>query len=254
MLTCRLVSNERRGGSWWRHARTDDQREWDALGLVPRVGILAGTSRSALFSFLYLLSGKFWQLETMDSSSVHAMNANQSPLRGALLALIVQRSSHGYALASRLQRQLGQSWPIHRTSLYRMLRGMHEDALIVAESADESNPARIVYSPTDLAAPAVVAWMDSPLPLGEGQLQLQARMVVARQEDLPRLLVALNGYERELFAKRAKIEADVPTKRQLRSAMMFLVREAPIQRINGELLWVDLSRQTIRDLMVPRPS
>jgi hypothetical protein len=135
-----------------------------------------------------------------------------------------------------------------------MLRGLHKEGLIVPESADESNPARIVYSSTDLAASAVVAWMDSPLPLGEGQLQLQGRMVVARQEDLPRLLVALNGYERELFSTRAKFEADMPTKRQLRSAMMFLAREAPIQRINGELLWVDLSRQTIRDLMVSQPS
>ncbi len=191
----------------------------------------------------------------MDPASAHATNANQSPLRGALLALIVQGSSHGYALASRLQRQLGPSWLIHRTSLYRMLRGLHKEGLIVPESADENNPARIVYSPTDLAAPAVIAWMDSPLPLAEGgQLQLQGRMVVARQEDLPRLLVALNGYERELFSTRAKFEADMPMKRQLRSAMMFLVREAPIQRINGELLWVDLSRQTIRDLMVSQPS
>lgn len=186
----------------------------------------------------------------MDSSSVHTASANQSPLRGALLALIVQGQSHGYELANRLQRQLGPSWPIHRTSLYRMLKGMCESGLILAESADESNPARIVYSATDLAEPAVVAWMESPLPLGEGQLQLQARMVVARPEDLPRLLVALNGYERKLFAERAKIKADMPARQPLRSAMMFLVREAPIQRINAELLWVDLSRQTIHDLMV----
>jgi DNA-binding PadR family transcriptional regulator len=186
----------------------------------------------------------------MDSSTAHATSANQSPLRGALLALIVRGPSHGYALANRLQRQLGPSWPIHRTSLYRMLKGMHEDGLIVPESADEGNPAKIVYSATDSAAPAVVAWMDSPLPLGEGQLQLQARMVVARSEDLPRLLVALNSYERELFAKRSNIEADMPARQPLRSAMMFLVREAPIQRIGSELLWVDLSRQTIRDLMV----
>jgi DNA-binding PadR family transcriptional regulator len=164
--------------------------------------------------------------------------------------LLVQGPSHGYELANRLQRQLGPSWPIHRTSLYRMLKGMHEDGLIVPESADEGNPAKIVYSATDSAAPAVVAWMDSPLPLGEGQLQLQARMVVARSEDLPRLLVALNSYERELFAKRSNIEAYMPARQPLRSAMMFLVREAPIQRIGSELLWVDLSRQTIRDLMV----
>lgn len=219
------------------------------MSVVPKVGNIGHDEQVGFRRFLYLLSGKFWQLEIMDSSSVHATNANQSPLRGALLALIVQGSSHGYSLANRLQRQLGPSWPIHRTSLYRMLRGMYEDGLIVPESADESNPARVVYSPTDLAGPAVVAWMDSPLPLGGGQLQLQARMVVARLEDLPRLLVALNGYERELFAKRTKIEADMPTKQQLRSAMMFLVREAPIQQINSELLWVDLSRQTIRGLM-----
>lgn len=186
----------------------------------------------------------------MDSSTAHATSANQSPLRGALLALIVQGPSHGYELANRLQRQLGPSWPILRPSLYRILRKMCREGLIVPESADEGNPAKIVYSATDLAASAVVAWMDSPLPLGEGQLQLQARMVVARPEDLPRLLVALNSYERELFAERAKIEVDIPARRPLRSAMMFLVREAPIQRINGELLWVDLSRQTIRDLMV----
>jgi DNA-binding PadR family transcriptional regulator len=129
---------------------------------------------------LYLLSGKFWHLETMDPSAAHVANANQSPLRGALLALLAQGPSHGYALASRLQRQLGSSWPIHRTSLYRMLRKMHEDGLIVPESADEGNPAKIIYGATGLAEPAVVAWMDSPLPLGAGQLQLQARMVVAR--------------------------------------------------------------------------
>jgi hypothetical protein len=126
---------------------------------------------------------------------------------------------------------------------------MHEDGLIVPESADERNPAKIVYGATELAQPAVVAWMESPLTLEKGQLQLQARMVVARSEDLPRLLVALNGYERELFAKRAKFEADMPNTQPLRSAMMFLVREAPLQRIKGELLWVDLSRQTIRSLM-----
>ncbi len=186
----------------------------------------------------------------MDSSTAHVENANQSPLRGALLALLVQGPSHGYELASRLQRQLGPSWPIYRTSLNRMLKGMHKDGLIAVESADESNPAKIVYSATDLAAPAVLAWMDSPLPLEEGQLQLQARMVVARPEDLPRLLVALNRYEQKLFARRTKIEAGRPDRRQLRSAMMFLVREASIQRINGELLWVELSRQTIRSLMV----
>jgi DNA-binding PadR family transcriptional regulator len=177
------------------------------------------------------------------------ISTNQSPLKGAVLGLLVQGPSYGYELANRLERQLGPSWSILRPSLYRMLRGLRREGLIASQSPGETNSARIVYSATGLAEGALVAWMDSPLPLELAQLQLQARMVVARQEDLPRLLVALNRHERALFAKRTEIQAGLPARHSLRAAMMFLVREASIQQINGELLWVDLSRQTIRALL-----
>jgi DNA-binding PadR family transcriptional regulator len=167
-----------------------------------------------------------------------------------LLALLVLGPSHGYELANRLERQLGPSWSILRPSLYRMLRGLRREGLISSDSLDESNPGRIVYEATDLAGPAVVAWMDSPLPLEQAHLQLQARMVVARREDLPRLIVALNHHERLLFAQRAEIQAGLPARQSLRAAMMFLVREASVKRINGDLEWVDLSRQAIRALIV----
>jgi DNA-binding PadR family transcriptional regulator len=130
-----------------------------------------------------------------------------------------------------------------------MLRALQKEGLIASESPDETNSDRIVYSSTELAEPALVAWIESPLPLEQAQLQLQARMVVARLEDLPRLLVALNSHERVLFSKRAEIRAGVPARQSLRAAMMYLVREASIQQINAELLWIDLSRQTIRTLL-----
>jgi DNA-binding PadR family transcriptional regulator len=186
----------------------------------------------------------------MANSSVdRAAFANQSPLKGALLALLVQGPSYGYELANRLERQLGPSWPILRPSLYRMLRALRAEGLIASELSGRMDSARIVYRATDLAEPALVAWMDSSLPLEQAQLQLQARMVVARLEDLPRLLVALNSHERVLFAKRAEIRGGLPARQSLRAAMMYLVREASIRQINSELLWVDLSRQTIRALI-----
>jgi DNA-binding PadR family transcriptional regulator len=185
----------------------------------------------------------------MGNSTDHAASSNQSPLRGALLALLAQGPSYGYELANRLERQLGPSWSIRRTSLYRMLQGMCEEGLIVTESSEEHNPGKIVYRTTQLAGPVLVAWMVSPIAFDEGELQLQARMVVAQREDLPRLLIALDGYERVLFAMRAEIEAGLPARQSLRAAMMFLVREAPIQQINSRLHWVDFSRHTIRDLM-----
>ena len=179
--------------------------------------------------------------------------SNQSPLKGAVLGLLVQGPSYGYELANRLERQLGPGWSIVRPSLYRMLRGLDREGLVSSSQASEdTSSARIMYEATDLAESALVAWMDSPLSFDEAQLQLQARMVVARPEDLPRLLVALNQHERALFSKRDQVLQGRPTQHSLRSSMMFLVREASMQRINGELLWLDLARQTIRTLLAAR--
>jgi DNA-binding PadR family transcriptional regulator len=198
---------------------------------------------------LYLAPGEFEQLEIMAYTGNQAVSKTRSPLKGALLGLLAQGPSHGYELANRLERQLGPSWTINRTSLYRMLRSLQAEGLISAEPSDETNSARIVYRATPSAEPALVAWMDSPPPLGQARAQLQTRMVVARQEDMPRLLVALNGYERALFAKRAEIEAGLPPRHSLRAAMMYLVREASLQQIRGELVWIDASRRMILDLI-----
>ncbi len=188
------------------------------------------------------------------------LSSNQSPLKGAVLGLLVQGPSYGYELANRLERQLGPGWSIVRPSLYRMLRGLDREGLVSSSQAsvsssqdsEDTSSARIMYEATDLAESALVAWMDSPLSFDEAQLQLQARMVVARPEDLPRLLVALNQHERALFSKRDQVQAGTPAQHSLRAAMMFLVREASMQRINGELLWLDLARQTIRTLLASR--
>jgi DNA-binding PadR family transcriptional regulator len=190
----------------------------------------------------------------------HELSSNQSPLKGAVLGLLVQGPSYGYELANRLERQLGPGWSIVRPSLYRMLRGLDREGLVSSSQAsasssqdsEDTSSARIMYEATDLAESALVAWMDSPLSFDEAQLQLQARMVVARPEDLPRLLVALNQHERALFSKRDQVQAGTPAQHSLRAAMMFLVREASMQRINGELLWLDLARQTIRTLLASR--
>jgi DNA-binding PadR family transcriptional regulator len=185
----------------------------------------------------------------MSYAGSQALSRIPSPLKGALLGMLAQGPSHCYELANRLERQLGPSWTINRTSLYRMLRSLHAEGLIEAEPSEETNSVRIVYHVTPLAEPALVAWMDSSPSLEQARAQLQARMVVARQEDLPRLLVALNGYERALFAKRTEIEAGLPPRQSLRAAMMYLVRDASLQQIRGELVWVDVSRRMILDLI-----
>ena len=44
-----------------------------------------------------------------------------SPLKGALLGLLLQHPGHGYDLALRLHRRLGPAWQIEAKGLYPML-------------------------------------------------------------------------------------------------------------------------------------
>jgi hypothetical protein len=68
-------------------------------------------------------------------------------------------------------------------------------------------------------------------------------------EELPRLLVGLDYYERALFAREQEIKAGLPPRQSLRAAMMYLVRDASIKEIRAELLWAGTSRQMILDLL-----
>lgn len=185
----------------------------------------------------------------MATAENQAFSGGKSPLKGALLGMLAQGPSHGYELANRLERQLGPLSTVNRSSMYRMLRAMQEEGLVTSHASSEASSDRIVYSATPAARPALDAWMAWVPSLGQARSQLQAKMIVARREDLPKLMVSINHHERALFVKQAEIEAGVPPRHSLRAAMMYLVREASLQHIRGELQWLDLSRRTILDLI-----
>jgi DNA-binding PadR family transcriptional regulator len=171
-----------------------------------------------------------------------------APLKGALLGLLVEAPSHGYELANRLERQLGR--PINRATVYRTLRSLEAEGLLYAEaSAEKRSDNGIPFHATPLAEPAFVRWLEGSPPLQRAKAQLQARMVAARKEDLPRLLVLLDQYERALFAREAEVKAGLPPRQSLKAAMMYLVRDASIKEIRAELLWAGTSRQMILDLL-----
>lgn len=175
----------------------------------------------------------------------------QSPLRGALLALLVQGPSYGYELANRLERQLG--WQIVRPSIYRMLKGMRVQELISADTSEVAE-SKTIYWATEQGEGAVDSWMESTLSLDDGQLQLQVRMIVASHDDLPRLLVAITNYERVLFGVQAELKVRGTDAGSLLGAMMMLVRGASRHRIEAELTWLIEARETIHALMELRES
>jgi DNA-binding PadR family transcriptional regulator len=169
-------------------------------------------------------------------------------LKGALLCLLVQQRGYGYDLANQLERRLGPGWNVNRRSLYRMLESLERGKLASSDRSGGSSSERIMYDPTPAAEPVVAEWMGS---IGSRLVlsELQAKLVVARREDLPRLLVAVDACERRCFAMQREITVDLPPRQSMVGALMYMAREEELLSSEVSLLWLDRVRGKILDLI-----
>ncbi len=128
------------------------------------------------------------------------MRGPSTPLRGALLGLLLERPGHGGDLANRLAARLGETWRVDTNDVYRLLEQLEKTGLAVSRDEPKRNNNRrthLVYYPTEETSEALTLWMETLLPREPVRLGLQAKLSVAREQDAHRLLAALRAYERE---------------------------------------------------------
>jgi DNA-binding PadR family transcriptional regulator len=181
-----------------------------------------------------------------------------SPLQGVLLALLLDEQQtqplHGYKLATLVKRRLGPAWGVTRQSVYGALGTLEDDKLVSSvwkKPPDQPGPGRRqrVYSAAAPAETVLAAWMESPLSLQPVRVELQARIAVSRAQDAPRLLRALDGYERDCFAMlRETNEAKVPMGSWAGLALN-LQRMGVDESLQAELRWIATARRWIMDFL-----
>ncbi len=86
----------------------------------------------------------------------------------ALLLLLFDRPTHGYELIERLGPLVGEE-RIDVGNLYRALRGLEDEGLVVSEwRADLPGPAKRTYTLTGQGRVVLDSWLDSLEELREG--------------------------------------------------------------------------------------
>jgi DNA-binding PadR family transcriptional regulator len=182
-----------------------------------------------------------------------------SPLRGALLALLVSEDEplSGYRLATLVERRLGPAWRVTRQSVYGALERLSEDGLVSVASKVAFHGAgegQRVYSATDRAHAALEAWMESPATREPVRVELQARIALSRANDAPHLLRALDAYERDCFEMlRKSSEAEVQMGSWVGLAMN-LTRLAVDESLQADLRWIALARRWIEEFLTEHPA
>jgi DNA-binding PadR family transcriptional regulator len=179
-----------------------------------------------------------------------------------LLALLLGeqgRALHGYKLATLVIQRLGPAWEIKRQSVYRALGQLEEERL--AYSVEKPGLAqggrghgKRVFRATGRAEDTHTAWMEGPVAREPVRVELQAKIAVSRAQDAPRLLRALDTYERSCFKLlRETQEAEVPMG-SWAGLSRNLTRTAVDMNIKAELEWINLARQWIEDYVAEHGS
>jgi DNA-binding PadR family transcriptional regulator len=180
-----------------------------------------------------------------------------SPLRGALLALLLSEQTRGplggYRLTTLVERRLGPAWRVTRQSVYGALERLEDEGVVASINRDAAGSGQRVYAATS-AAPAVLEeWMRRPVSREPVRVELQAKIAVSQPEHAPHLLEALDGYERDCFEMLRKTREAEVTPGSWAALAMNLTRAAVDEGIQAELRWVAVARRWINEFVESRP-
>jgi DNA-binding PadR family transcriptional regulator len=176
------------------------------------------------------------------------IRGGNTPLRGALLGLVLERPSHGYELGNRLIARLGETWRIEPKYVYRLLDKLEEEGLVSSQEEPRRNKERymrVVYHPTEQASSALDCWMETLTPREPVRLGLHAKLAVARPEDVPRLLLALRECERECSELAQLVRPSDNEVRSWTALRMDCTRDATHGMLLAEIAWAERTRQRL---------
>jgi DNA-binding PadR family transcriptional regulator len=168
------------------------------------------------------------------------------------LGLLLERPAYAYELAGRLSERIGPAWSLSVNSVYNALDRL-EGAELVRRVSEElpgrsRQPSRVLYHPTEKAAGEFEAWLATPAPREGFRHELFARIAVAREQDAPLLLDALDEYERECLRSLPAARPDDPGAPSTWDELLAdVVSEVADKYLRAELEWIAAARDRIAE-------
>ncbi len=178
------------------------------------------------------------------------MRGPSTSMRGVLLALLLERPGHGGDLASRLAARLGETWRVDTNDVYRLLEQLEQTGLAIAREEPMRNDERrshLVYHPTADTCAAVTLWMEAALPRERVRLGMHAKISVAREQDAPLLLAALEAYERECLALAGHCAEEDSPAASWAALCLECSRDAVAAQLRPDAAWAARTRRRIRE-------
>jgi DNA-binding PadR family transcriptional regulator len=177
-----------------------------------------------------------------------------SPITGALLGLLLERSGYGYELAQRLSERMGPTWRLTPSSIYPVLERLESEQLVRRRVKEmpgrQRQRQRVMYHPTDAAEGAFERWLARPARKEPMRTELLAKFGVARPEDVGHLLSSLDEYELDCLAlldAANETRPGAPPEGSWAALLADVTRLAATEHLQAELGWIRFARERISE-------
>lgn len=128
-----------------------------------------------------------------------------------------------------------------------MLDGLESEGLVSSESILEDGRPVKQYRATNAANRVVDDWMQSQVSIVPRRVELQAKIALSREQDVPYLERALDEYERDCFQLLHGVQGREIPPVSWRAIAMNISRRVDDLMLRAELSWIEEARAWIAD-------
>jgi DNA-binding PadR family transcriptional regulator len=187
-------------------------------------------------------------------TSKEATLDGKSPVRAAVLAVLIEAPGHGWDVARRASRRMGSSWRVEPRHVYPYLKQLEADGLVRSEreSSKRSPYVRDVYYPTEKGEQARREWLATPPTTGIIRTDLQVRLAFSNEEDIPDLLRALAERRLDILEEIEENAASETARVSYVGTIISLQCSSVDKRLKAEVEWIDEAGRELEALREKR--
>ncbi|HEV7938176.1 MAG TPA: PadR family transcriptional regulator [Solirubrobacteraceae bacterium] len=180
-------------------------------------------------------------------TSKEATLDGKSPIRAAVLAVLIERPGHGWDVASRASRRMGLSWRVDPKHVYPYLARLEREGLARSDKQQFERPpyVRDVYYPTAKGEDARQEWLAAPLTTGVMRTDLEVRLGFSNEEDIPDLLRALIERREEILEEIEENANGETAPVSYLATIINLQRSSVDKRLKAEMEWIEEARREL---------
>jgi DNA-binding PadR family transcriptional regulator len=164
----------------------------------------------------------------------------KSPVKAAVLAVLLDAPGHGYDVARRLNRRMGSSWTVRPKHIYSTIKQLEQDGLVCAKEQHLDKPPyrRTVFHPTAHAEQARREWLAERPASSFVRSDIHARIAFSSEQDIPELLRSLAERREDILEEIEENAATETARVCWLGVSMSLYRSAVDKRLKAEMEWI----------------